>query len=269
MTELETLQTQGFVKLENLIESKTCKYLIKEASHIYQSRVEAGSFVGSLTNILLYSPFFDSKGFMDILLLPKIHRMLRTLIDDDFTLMHYVAVNRSLTATACLDKHIRASLPKNVAADKWHVDSRYNNNRRLGDGFSFILIIALDNFTIENATQVVPLSHLCRDKPNPFSDYNYQSLTLTKGDAILMDSGLWHRGGNAIEPSRWGIHLFFAPWFVKPYYDYPARGLPDFADDYSAYEMSLIRKLLHYNSTPPESEVTRIKTVIPYNYEQH
>ena len=75
-------------------------------------------------------------------------------MDKDFTLMHYVSGNRSASALSNTSSESRADT-KNVAADKWHVDSRYNNNRRLGDGFSFILIVALNEFCEENATQVV------------------------------------------------------------------------------------------------------------------
>lgn len=266
MKELTQLYEHGFTRLGTVVDPEQANRLINESERLLTKRAKAGNFVGSPSNVLLYSPFFEYKSFMDILLIKKIHEILSIAIDEDFTLMHYACGNRSLSALSGTSTGNADQLRTNVAADKWHVDSRYNNNRRLGDGFSYILIIALDEFCSENATQVVSKSHLDRNRPLPDGDYDPEIITLAPGEAVLLDSGTWHRGGNPISRSRWGLHLFFAPWFVKPYYDYVKRGLPDFTKDYSASDRELIKKLLHYYSTPPRSETERIKTVIPYRY---
>ena len=172
--------------------------------------------------------------------------------------MHYVAGNRSLSANNNVD-----NLITNVAADKWHVDSRYNMNRRLGDGFSFVMIIALDASDKNNATRVVPGSHLNRERPNPEGNYDYATLVLDCGQAAVLDTGLWHKGGSPNENNRWGLHIFFAPWFVKPYFSYVDTNMPEFMKDYNSSDLALIRKLLHFNSWPPLNDSVRIKTVIP------
>ena len=269
MKELKDLVENGFSRLGKLVTPEQAKVLINDSERVLRQRLDDGHFVGSQSNVLLYEPFFESKSFMDILLIKKINQILQVAMDSDFTLMHYASGNRSLSALN-IDKQDGSAHTQNrvsdVAADGWHVDSRYNNNRRLGDGFSFILIIALDEFRERNATQIVPKSHLIRDRPKRDGDYNYEVLNLEPGEAVLLDSGLWHRGGVPLNESRWGLHLFFAPWFVKPYYDYVKRGLPEFAQQYSASEVEIIKKLLHYYSTPPLHDKYRIKTVQSFTY---
>ena len=145
MVELEQLSSNGYTRLGKLIDDKKITSLVNKAEKILEERIIEERFVGSYTNALLYSPFFDHKEFMDILLLKKIHEILKVAMDEDFTLMHYAAGNRSTSALKYKNE-IGEQIRKNVAADKWHVDSRYTTNRSLGDGFSFILIVVLDEF---------------------------------------------------------------------------------------------------------------------------
>ena len=83
----------------------------------------------------------------------------------------------------------------------------------------------LDKFEKDNGcTQYVEKSHLIRDK---FSErnknYKHKKILGDQGTVAIIDTGLWHKAG---EPSdkktRWSIFSYYGPWFMKPYYNYPA-----------------------------------------------
>ena len=82
-------------------------------------------------------------------------------------------------------------------------------------------------------------------------------MTGKKGDMIIFDSGIWHRGGEPSFQSRWSLFSYYSPWFVKPYYRFKDMiGKKDFGKlDRN------IKKLLHHNSTPPINDDLRIGTV--------
>lgn len=255
---IEDIATDGYAFIRQFLSRKQIAELKMNAEALHKTRIIEESFVGSMDNALIYSPMFDNKCFMDVLLDPRLTTIFSELMDKDFALMHYVLGNRckGVNSTA---KYVRDK----VAADKWHVDSRYNNGKRLGDGFSFIAIVAISSMNHLNCTQVVSGSHLDRRPPNPDGDYLPTRLTMEPGDLVILDSGLWHKGGTPINEARWGLHMFFAPWFVKPYYSYVDRPLPDFWNQYSEKQANLGKKLLHHNSWPPSDHRDRIQTVIP------
>ena len=41
----------------------------------------------------------------------------------------------------------------------WHTDSRYLNRKKISKGFSYLVIIALDDFDKNNGTRYIPKSH--------------------------------------------------------------------------------------------------------------
>ena len=71
----------------------------------------------------------------------------------------------------------------------------------------------------------------------------------------IMDTGILHRAGKSSELSRWSIFSIYTGWFVKPYFNYL-----DFIKKNNIQKK--YKKLLHFNSTPPEIHEMR-NTVTP------
>lgn len=74
---------------------------------------------------------------------------------------------------------------------------------------------------------------------------------------VIMDTGVWHRGGPPSEISRWSLYSYYSPWFVKPYYDY----IKMFGSSKINGMNKKIKKLLHFNSIPPKNDDVRTQTL--------
>ena len=141
--------------------------------------------------------------------------------------------------------------------------------KRLPHGFGYILCICLDDFSEKNgATKIVNNSHLFEEKPNRCieeSDYSIETVTLKKGDAFIFDCGIWHTAGHPNENTRWSIFNFYAPWYIKPYYDYPNM----FSDKEKIELSDRLMQLLHFNSQPPKLQTNRVNTVVDISEYKH
>ena len=53
-------------------------------------------------------------------------------------------------------------------------------------------------------------------------NFNYKSKFLTgkKGDVVIFDSSLWHKGGMPSNLPRLGIFNLYGPWWIKPYFNF-------------------------------------------------
>jgi ectoine hydroxylase-related dioxygenase (phytanoyl-CoA dioxygenase family) len=112
------------------------------------------------------------------------------------------------------------------------------------------ILIALDDFRAENgATQFMVRSHEMPVQPEQetFKE-NMGEWIINKGDAIIFNSYLWHRGGfNSTENLRVALTLSFSPAFIKPQLDY-ARML---GDEYFISKSELTKQVLGYYSRVP------------------
>ena len=90
----------------------------------------------------------------------------------------------------------------------------------------------------------------------PFK-YKHKLITGKRGTMYIIDTGIWHKGGTASNKSRWSLFNYYSPWFVKPYYQYEKM----LGEKKSKKISKQIRKLLHYYSTPPINDETRLSTV--------
>ena len=52
----------------------------------------------------------------------------------------------------------------------WHTDSRYVNNKRISNGFSYLVIVALEDFTKDTASSFPVLSPYCSVAERPMHD---------------------------------------------------------------------------------------------------
>jgi hypothetical protein len=79
---------------------------------------------------------------------------------------------------------------------------------------------------------------------------------MEEGSVCIMDTGMWHRGGIPSSNSRWSIFSIYSCWWVKPYYAYY-----NFLKDKKHLIKKKYRKLLHFNSIPPNSDNERFNTL--------
>ena len=165
-------------------------------------------------------------------------------MDQDYVLQSSVAQNRLFKD--------QKSKKKYKVGSTWHTDSRYLGGKRLDKNFSYLVIIALDDFTKKNgATYYVDGSLKLKSKPRRYiqqkdldpKKYKIKRLIMKSGTVCIMNTAIWHKAGESSSNSRWSIFSIYTGWFVKPYYKY---------DNF--YKMNIkksLKKLLHFNSQPP------------------
>jgi ectoine hydroxylase-related dioxygenase (phytanoyl-CoA dioxygenase family) len=205
----------------------------------------AGPMVGDTQNV--WSFFRHDHALFDLVYHPTLDAILTAALDADYTLTAADVINRQKRGAA-----------SNFAND-WHTDSRYLGGLRLDAGFSYSVVIMLDDFTKENGgTHYIPGSHKLRQRPDRQGGYPYRVLTGEAGTMAIFDSGLWHKGGPSSEKRRWGVFNLYSPWFVKPYFDYPKMLGPEFGKQTTKD----LRRLLHYNSQPPVDDTERTNTLV-------
>ena len=134
------------------------------------------------------------------------------------------------------------------------------NNKRISNGFSYLVIVALEDFTKDTAsTQFIKDSFRNFKKPKRFAQKKYNTLKMKTGSVCIMDTGITHRGGISTKTSRWSIFNIYSPWFVKPYFNYQ-KLLGNKGKKLNKKE----KKILHFFSEPPTSHNERVNTIISY-----
>lgn len=248
MTHLEwKLDTDGVQIFPNVFSGVECDYFISLLERAHVQNLNHVSFVESASNQFVPNFFRHSEELLRLVYIPKIDEILKNVLDEDYVLVGCNAINRSAVAENKDDSIDVGS--------GWHTDSRYLNGTRLQAGFFFSMIVMLDDFRIENgATEFVRGSHLRTDRPLRDGNYEFSVITGTRGDVVLFDSGLWHRGGEHSEVRRWSIFNMYGPWFVKPYFDFTKMVDP-------LKIGPRLKALLHFNSIPPVNEYERFNTL--------
>ena len=239
---INKINRTGLYHFQNLFSLKETLKIKHKLNTIYKIRKSKKKFVGGSDNQILWNYFFEDKSLLNLLEIPEIDKLLKKLLDEDYVLQSSVAQNRLLLK----DKK------KFRVGSTWHTDSRYLGGQRLDKNFSYLIIIALDDFTKENgATYYVEGSLNLKNKPKRNINrkdldpkkLKIKRLTMKAGTVCIMNSGIWHKAGESSLNSRWSIFSIYTGWFVKPYFKYD--------NFYKLKIKKSLKKLLHFNSQPP------------------
>lgn len=249
-SKLSDLKTHGITVLENQFSNEECDEYILEFEKIIEkfkkNKVKLNNFCQMIKN-----PYRHNIKFADLIYNKNVDVLLKELIDKDYILVNSTLVNRSVDKTFNGDG--------GNMGDTWHTDSHYVGGKRLDKGFTYIAVILFDDFSKKNgSTLYIPDSHLRRDIPKRQGYENEQKQMIAKrGSIIVFDGGIWHKGGPPSNYRRWSMFTYYGPWFVKPYYRFPEM----LGEDFGKKTSKELRRLFHYNSTPPLNEDERENTV--------
>jgi hypothetical protein len=140
----------------------------------------------------------------------------------------------------------------------WHRDSPQFYNKKnqscvMGEQRTFQFIIALDDVCNENATKIVPKSHLIRNLGHRVSSFQNNRfdkknvpLALNSGEIAILDDNVFHKAGSPTKKSRRLIFLGFAPWYIKPYFNYQKI--------INQNDSNFLKYIFHYLTTPPSTK---------------
>jgi len=249
---INNIQNNGISIIPNLITQKDCKSFKKKSIQLINNYKKLKKPL-SAHNQVINSPFRYNKDFYKLIYNKKIDKILKKLIDKDYVLLNSNILNRSI------DKEL--NLNKKTLGDTWHTDTPAVGGKKKLNGFRFLVIIMLDNFTESNGcTYYIPKSHLNKKTPIRNKNYKCKKLLGKSGDVAIFDSSLWHKGGSAAYKNRLSLFSLYGPWWIKPYFNYEKmigiKKLKKLKPN--------LRKILHYNSTPPRCIEDRQNTVTDY-----
>ena len=149
------INRNGFSKIENVFTKKECEEYIKKSEKLFQfllKKKKVNTFnneAQNLINAFEYDSFFFKQVYIK-----KIDKLLRKLLDDNYVLINANIINRRKFY------HPNIKQTKSRAAE-WHSDSRYLGGKKVGKGLSYIVYIALEDFSKENGgTCYIPKTHL-------------------------------------------------------------------------------------------------------------
>ena len=250
---ISDLKKNGITYLKNIIPVKDCKKYIKEFEKTTKFFEKKHKHLGNKGQVL-QNYFIYNKKLLNLLHLKPVDALLKKLIDKN-----YVLISTSLTNRFKRNNKKSSNLHLEDHGGKWHHDSRVIGNKRLDKGFGYIAIIMFDEFEEDNGcTLYVDKSHLIRNRqPKKNKNYKHKKILGKPGTVAIIDTALWHKSG---EPSdlktRWSIFSYYGPWFMKPYFDFPTM----MSKKYKNIDKK-IKKILHFNSIPPENELKGVYTL--------
>ena len=248
---INEITSKGFCVINDVFNKNEIKKYTTNIKNIYKKRLKLGESVGSTNNQCIYNFFYEDLNLMPLVYIKKIDKILEKLLDENYVLQSSNAQNRQIEKIDRNKKNFKIG-------NNWHTDSRYVNNKRISNGFSYLVIVALEDFTRNTAsTQFIKDSFKNFTKPKRFTQKKYNTLKMKSGSVCIMDTGITHRGGVSTKTSRWSIFNIYSPWFVKPYYQ--------FNQIIKKKKLSRrTQKLLHFYSTPPENQNIKITTLIKF-----
>ncbi len=255
---LNQIKNKGYVILENIYDKKQTTNFKKKLKKVLLKRIKKNERVGSPTNQVIYNYFNDDPYLLRLIYQKKIDKILTKLLDKDYVLQSSNAQNRLINSYK-----IKKNKKNFGIGSSWHTDSRYLGGKRLHKGFSYLVIIALDSFNLDNGpTKFIPKSIDYLKKPprkiiKNINKNKIQNLIMNEGSVCIMDTGTWHKAGESSNNSRWSIFSIYSGWFVKPYFNYKPLTKKKIGKIY--------KKLLHDYSTPPEMNEKRTYTVRKFN----
>ena len=241
----KTLKKKGILILNNIFSRVELKKVKNKLEKILDKRIKQKKNVGDVGNLAMYNYFYEDPSLLKLILISKVDKILKEVLDKDYVLQSSNAQNRILN-----HKKLTSKKSFKIGAT-WHTDSGYLGGKRLDKCFSYIVIIALDSFTKKNGpTLYIENSINFRNKPKRKTKAKSKELLMPEGSVCIMDSGMWHKAGKSTNQNRWSIFSIYTGWFVKPYHNF------------SSYckKKNILKKykrLLHHNSTPPEIDQVR------------
>ena len=247
---VELIKEEGLVILPEVYSGKQCEKFVLRCEDLKNKLLNKNFNIVSNETIFIINYFRHDNNLLDLLSNSSFDKLLRQLIDQDYVLAASNLINKTISNNIC----------KNAISPgrDWHTDSRIVGGKRLAEGFSYQVIVMLEDFNCENgATQYIPGSHLTRKVPERNGNYEYKNIEGLAGSVVIMDSGTWHRSGPASNKSRWGVFSLYTPWFMKPYYRYPEMLGDQFGENLSP----VLKQILHYDSIPPLNDEERIATL--------
>tara|TARA_B100001057_G_scaffold470953_1_gene532788 strand:+ start:244 stop:1020 length:777 start_codon:yes stop_codon:yes gene_type:complete len=250
---IREINNNGITIIENVFTKKKCQKYINKCEVLFNfllKKKKVNTFSDSAQTI--NSPFQYDSFFFQQVFFPKIDKLLKIILDKDYVLINSNLINRR----KFYHPNIKNSYTRTA---EWHTDSRYLGGKRVSSGLSYIVTIPLEDFSSDNGgTCYIPKSHLTTKIPKRNYNYNHRVLNVKRGDLVLFDSGVWHKGGDATTKSRWSIFNYYGPWWMKPYYLYDQM----LGEKKLSKLNNNTKKMLHFYSTPPKNDHKRISTIV-------
>jgi len=248
---VKNLIRNGITYLSKEYSIKECNQYKKKFLKITNKLKRKKNYLNSECT-MIRNPYRHNESLSKLMYNKNLDSILKKLIGKDHILVNSTILNRRIDKTII-------SKGKNMG-ETWHTDSHYLNNKRLEKGITFIAITLFDDFNNKNgSTSYIPKSHNRRTQPNKFGKYDKFTKTINgkAGSIIIIDGGIWHKGGEATEIDRWSLFSYYAPWFIKPYFRFPEMLGKKFGNKCNKN----LKRLFHYNSTPPLNEEESLYTV--------
>ena len=246
---ISDLNKNGICYFPNQLSKSECNRIIVKLEKILKNRITKKKNIGNIHGRVLMNYFYDDLKLLKLILFDEIDMMLKKLIDD-----HYVLITSNAMDGSFNEKYKYSDNPAGMG---WHSDSRIVGGKKIDKGFNYLVLIALDDFTIKNgATLYIPKSHLVRKPITKFEKYKKKSILIKRGTIAIIDAALYHRRGNVSKIRRWSVFSMYGPWFMKPYFNFEKM--------FGKKSMSIgkeYKKLLHFNSIPPKNENISVFTL--------
>lgn len=237
---IKRLNVNGYVILENILNKNQTDNIKIKLNKILKKRISNKEVVGDKESQVMFNYFYEDKSLLNLICFPQVDFILKNVLEPNYVLQSTNAQNRLVNI---IKKNHKKSFKVGAT---WHTDSRYLNNKRLDKGFSYIVIVALDAFTKFNGpTKFIENSFKRREVPKRELNIPYKELLLPEGSVCIMDSGMWHKGGDSSSSSRWSIFSIYTGWFVKPYHNFQDFLLKNKIP-------KKYKKILHFYSQPPK-----------------
>lgn len=243
---IKELVEDGITLIENQFTNDQCDKYIEEFENILARFKKTGKKLNQNCQ-LIENPYRHNIELASLIYNKTVDEILTKLLDQDYILVNSTIVNRSI------NKEVNNE--GSNMGDTWHTDSQYVGGKRLDKGFTYIAVTLFDDFSEKNGgTLYIPKSHERREKPNRTGyDTEAKLMSGKRGSIILFDGGIWHKGGEPTENRRWSMFSYYGPWFVKPYFRFPEM----LGEEFGNNTTKELRRLFHYNSTPPLHEDIR------------
>jgi len=249
---INNIEKKGISIIPKLIPKRQCLFLKKKSLSIINKYKKLNKSLSS-HNQVINSPFRYEKGFYQLIFNKKLDKLLKKLIDKDYVLINTNVINRKF------DKDIKKK--QRTIGDVWHSDSAKVGKKKIFQGMRYVTVVLLDNFNEDNGcTYYIPKSHLRKHNPKRNKKYKYKKLIGKTGDVVVFDSCLWHKGGTSSNKDRVSLFTMYGPWWTKSYYNYEKM----LGKSKLKKLNKNVRKILHYNSTPPKNAEERTGTLTKY-----
>lgn len=233
-TNLDSLQKNGWVIFENVVEKKLLAQLHSGIDDAYKTcrEVQIKNGIAENTDGTVHHLLCFEGPFLDFLKHSYCNDVLSDFFQSPFILNTYGGV---------INLPKKASYVANIHRD---IRTFYNIPMMIN------MLVMLDDFTEDNgATFLLSGSHLKDEKPSEDFFYNNAHRAIAPaGSILLFDSLTWHAAGiNKTEFPRKALTLAFTRPFMKQQMDYPRFLGYDRMDEFE----ETVKQVIGYNSRVP------------------